>query len=66
MVDKDPKTVAREVYKLLNRSVTKNMPTHRLDDAVKYYGPWEPIIEASNGHLGVGQFGMIEIVGRFK
>ena len=42
------------------------MPTEKLDDAVKYYGPWEPIIEASNGHLGFGQFGMIEIVGRFN
>lgn len=63
---KDPKAVAREVYALLKGSATKNMPMEKLDDAVKYYGPWEPIIEASNGHLAFGQFGMIEIAGRFK
>ena len=66
MVDKAAKAVAREVYALLKGSATKNMPTEKLADAVKYYGPWGPVIEASNGHLGFGQFGMIEIVGRFR
>ncbi len=66
MANKDPKAVAREVYALLKKSATKNMPTDKLDDAVGYYGPWEPVIEASDGHLARGQFGMIEITGRFK
>ena len=45
------KSVAREVYKMLSKTVMKSLPTEKIP--IEWSGSWSDVVAASDGHLAL-------------